>query len=195
MNTLTEATPHFTRCAVIGLALLCGVGTAFAAGNVFVTALQAGEAFAPLPTNGIFVGAISALQQQSGDSSPIFIKVRRVSRFVQQSRCGRVVFGLAQPATKKVWPQLGGQLNICEDGLPPLGVCSDSPSVLVPRTATCKDRSSPQDTPEVAAALRNALANGDISPEQLREQILQQHKASKPASGASAASASSEGKS
>lgn len=47
-------------------------------------------------------------------------------------------------------------MNVCEDGQPPLRVCTDRPGVLVPASASCPNGRSPVDTDEVATAIRNA---------------------------------------
>lgn len=157
------------------------------AGNLFTDALRNGEASAPAPAVRLFDGALQALRQQTGDPGPIHVKARRLVRFTQQARCGRVVFALYQPSSHHAWPSLGGQLNICEDGLPPLRACDDRPKLLVPPTSTCPDKSSPHDTAEVAAAIGAALAGGDITPEEARRRTADRAKAAapqgKPASG------------
>ena len=148
-------------------------------GEVFVQALVHGRASQPMPANAVLAQRVAQMQSQSGDSGPIVVQAMRVVRFVQQSRCGRVVFGFSQRLSHKGW--LGGQLNICEDGLPPLRVCADRPTVLVPSASRCRDNSSPVDTAEVAAAIASALANGDLSPEQAREKQAAISKAGAPA--------------
>jgi len=92
---------------------------------------------------------------------------QRVVRFTQQSRCGRVRFALAQPASKKVWPAFGGQMNVCEDGQPPLRTCPEHQSVLVPATSVCATGKPPVDTEEVAAAIRAATNAGAITHDQM----------------------------
>lgn len=151
------------------------------AGNLFIDALRNGDANVPAPGTGLFEGALRSLQDQTGNPGQIFVKAKRAVRFEQQAHCGRVVFALWQPASNHAWPALGGQLNICEDGLPPLRVCDDRPRVLVPHIATCRDKSAPHDTAEVAAAISTALASGDITPEQAQQRARQQ---AAPASGA-----------
>jgi hypothetical protein len=100
--------------------------------------------------------------------------VQRVARFEQQPRCGRVAFALAQPATKRVWPAAGGELNLCEDGRPPLKMCPGQPAVLVPARGHCAGGAAPVDTPELAQAISAALNAGGLSIEQLRDQLQQQ---------------------
>ena len=121
--------------------------------NVIVRALVDGRASDPVPDIPVFRQAVAALQRQAGDPGPIHVQAMRLQRFEQQARCGRVVFAMWQPSSNKAWPAIGGELNICEDGQPPLRVCKDGPGVLVPSASTCRDQSAPQDTPEVAAAI------------------------------------------
>ena len=137
--------------------------------NVFVKALKDGEASTPLPNEPRFAPMKKALQDKTGDAGEIFIKARRVVRFTQQSKCGRIVFAITQPSKNIAWVDLGGQLNICEDGTPPWRVCADKPASLVPPNGTCADKSEPQDTPEVKAAIDKALANGGLTKDQARQ--------------------------
>jgi hypothetical protein len=85
-----------------------------------------------------------------------------------------VAFALAQPATKRVWPAAGGELNLCEDGRPPLKMCPGQPAVLVPPQGHCAVGVAPVDTPEVAQAISAALKAGGLSVEQLRDQLQHQ---------------------
>ena len=154
--------------------------------NVIVRALVDGRASEPLPDLLVLRQAVAAMQQQSGDAGAIVVQAMRLQRFVQQARCGRVVFGMSQPSSHKAWPALGGELNICEDGLPPLRVCKDRPNVLVPPSSTCRDGSSPQDTIEVAAAISAALNRGGLTVDQAKQTTLTAGRAA-PQTAASAA--------
>ena len=91
--------------------------------------------------------------------------------FKQQPRCGRVQFALGQPTAKIVFAAFAGQMNVCEDGQPPLRTCPDRPGVLVPATGSCKDGRPPVDTEEVAVAIRAA---GGLTQEQMLRNWLQQ---------------------
>jgi hypothetical protein len=140
--------------------------------QVFVRALVDGRAMGPVPDRSAFSPLIESLQKQSGDDGTIVIQAMRTVRFVQQPRCGRVVFALAQPSSHRAWPALGAQLNICEDGQPPLRVCTDRPQVLVPPSTTCRDNKRPVDTEEIASAIAAALSAGDLSAAQVRTQAV-----------------------
>ena len=140
--------------------------------NVIVRALVDGRASEPLPDLPMLRQAVVAMQQQAGDSGPIVVQAMRMQRFVQQARCGRVVFGMSQPSSHKAWPALGGELNICEDGLPPLRMCKDRPNILVPASSNCRDGSAPQDTTEVASAISAALNRGGLTVDQARQTSL-----------------------
>ena len=178
-------TRHPPLFVIVAMAALFAHAPAFAqtlgpASNLFVDALRNGDANVPAPGTGLFDGALRSLQDQSGNPGQIFVKAKRVARFVQQAHCGRVAFALWQPASNHAWPALGGQLNICEDGQPPLRVCDDRPNVLVPHTSLCRDKSAPHDTAEVAAVIASALAAGDITPQQAQQRARDQ---ALPASG------------
>lgn len=139
--------------------------------GVFAQALIDGTASAPVPLlSKQLAPVIHALQAKTQDSGPIMIQAKRLFKFQQQSRCGRVIFTITQPSSDTVWP-IGGQLNVCEDGLPPWGICKDRPGILVAPTELCLDKSAPQDTPEVAQAIKDALTNGDLSQAQVSQQL------------------------
>lgn len=149
--------------------------------NLFVKALQDGTASEPLTANGQFTTLQAKLQRQTGDSSPIIIRAARLLKFKQQARCGRIAFALVQPSSNHVWPQLGGQLNICEDGLPPWRICANQHDRLVRYNAKCTDGSQPVDSPEVAQAISNAIATGEVSPEQASKEVKEQIRKKKDA--------------
>jgi hypothetical protein len=138
--------------------------------GVFAEALIEGTTSAPVPSHEEFAAVIRVLQAQTHDSGPILIKARRLFRFEQQAQCGRVIFSLTQPSSNTEWP-IGGQLNVCEDGLPPWRICKDKPDVLIAPQDRCPDNTEPQDTPEVAKAVKDALAKGDLSHEQVLQQL------------------------
>jgi len=137
--------------------------------NVFVTALQRGRAEAPVPNDAMFGRATASLQTRAGDSGPIWIRAVRLHQFKQQSSCGRVAFYIFQPSTHKTWPTVGGQLNICTDGMPPLRVCSERPQSLVSAGTACPNGTPSIDTPEVATAIRSALNSGGLSAGQVEQ--------------------------
>lgn len=160
---------------ILAALLNCGFAHAMNAAdtNLFVSALKTGASSAPLPAGGQFGPAIKSLQTMTGDAGPLTIEVRRVARFQQQARCGRVAFIIVQPSTKRGWPELGGQLNICEDGTPPWRVCKEQPNVLVTPDQQCPDKSASVDTPEVTQAIQAALASGSLSEDQIRKRLTE----------------------
>ena len=175
---------------ILAAALLnCSVVHALTAAdtNLFVSALKTGASSAPVPTGGQLGPAIKSLQNMTGDSGPLTIEVRRIARFQQQVRCGRVAFIIVQPSTQRGWPELGGQLNMCEDGLPPWRVCKVQPNVLVAPDHECPDKSATIDTPEVAQAMQAAFASGSLNEDQMRQRLIKDasKQKAKPAPNAS----------
>ena len=146
---------------------------ALSSANVFVQALVNGRATAPLPDDPRWTDVVAALRRQAGSSSALQIAAMRVAKFTNQAQCGRVAFALWQPLTNKAWPQLGGQLNICEDGMPPLQVCAQAPDQLVPVGLRCADGVPAQDTAEVRQAIDAAIAAGSLSADQVRRSLVQ----------------------
>lgn len=140
--------------------------------SVFTEALTSGEATEPLPDDRNFNVLIKAIKNKTGNTGPVVIKAMRISRFAQQPNCGRIVFMIMQPASKIGWDDLSGQLNICEDGRPPLRMCASHPGALYPPNAKCPDGTESTDTPEVAEAIKKALATGGLSYEQVREKVF-----------------------
>jgi hypothetical protein len=157
---------------IMGAALAAPLAHAQSAADngVFAQALIEGEASAPVPQNQQLASMIQVLQAQTHDTGPVIIQAKRLFWFKQQARCGRVIFSITQPSSGTVLP-IGGQLNVCEDGLPPWRVCKDNPSVLIAPQDHCQDNSDPQDTPEISKAIKDALAKGDISHEQVLQQL------------------------
>ena len=80
-------------------------------------------------------------------------------------------FAFGQPTAKIVFAEFGGQMNVCEDGQPPLRTCADRPSALLPPAALCANGKPPVDTEEVAAAIR--AAGGQTQEEMLRSWAAQ----------------------
>lgn len=162
-----------TACAV----LTCLLGPlAHAQGlpsSVFTEALIAGEAIEPLPDDKTFGPLIKAIKSKTGNPGTVVVKAMRISKFVQQPTCGRIAFIMMQPATKTAWDDLGGQLNVCADGGPPLRTCKGHPGSLYPFNTKCPDGSEATDTPEVAEAIKKALSSGGLSYEQVQAKVHQ----------------------
>jgi hypothetical protein len=134
--------------------------------SVFTQAIMDGEARAPLANDGQFAKAIAAIKRRTGDNGPVVIYATRVTMFHQQPHCGRVSFIIGQPGSHIVYRDMAGEFNICDDGDPPLRICTGHPENLVPADSICADMSKPVDTPEVAAAIAAAIAAGGMTPEQ-----------------------------
>ena len=98
------------------------------------------------------------LKAQTKSDESLYLIVERLLTFKSQTQCGRIKFWLEQPATKTKWEQLGGELNICEDGLPPWGICPNTQ--MAPITSKCADGSPPQQTAEVKEAIQSAVDRG-----------------------------------
>ncbi len=137
--------------------------------GVFAQALIDGTATAPIPARSELGPALQSIQAKTHDTGPVFISAKRLFRFKQQARCGRVIFTIVQPSSNTELP--GGQLNVCEDGLPPWRICKDKPGALIAPQDRCPDGSEPQNTAEVAQAIKDALAKGDLSQEQVSQQL------------------------
>jgi hypothetical protein len=157
------------------LSVACGAAIAqpTLAGTPFVVALKEGMADATPPKDANWEAAVKAIQKNTGDNHEIILRVYRVASFKSQPTCGRVSFGPYQASTNTFWGQLGGQINLCEDGTPPLKLCPGSDK-LVAHNRFCKDGSRPFDTPEVAAAIARAVKQGGITPEQMRSRMRDQ---------------------
>jgi hypothetical protein len=172
-----------------------GFGDASGAPNVFAAALIHGRAAAPIPLRpGQFTKILQTLQARSGSNEPVSILAARVLSFKQQPRCGRVQYAFGQPNAKIVFAAFAGQMNVCEDGQPPLRTCPERLTVLIPANGACPSGKPPIDTEEVAAAIRAA---GGVTQEQMLHAWLRQvdahaHEAATAASAtASAAAATS----
>lgn len=134
--------------------------------SMFSQALTQAEVIEKIPSEPQFQAVRDAIAQKTGSRGDLEFVVKRMTRFTQQASCGRVAFWVSQPSSKTVWPQLGGELNICESGDPPLQECKGQG--LVPHTAKCADGSSPRDTAEVQQAISDALKRGGLTHEQVR---------------------------
>ncbi|WP_124648996.1 hypothetical protein [Burkholderia stagnalis] len=151
--------------------------------SVLTLALAKGAASAPLDEHGQYAQAISAIQARTGDHGPVVVLARRVAAFKGQPRCGRVAYIIAQPTSQIAWTDMGGELNICDDGNPPLRMCKAQSGKLVLPDSICSDGSHPVDTPEVAAALSNAISAGGLDPRAAASRV----RAAAAAAGASTA--------
>jgi hypothetical protein len=175
-----------------------GFGDASRAPNVFAAALIQGRATAPIPLRpGQFTKILETLQARSGSNEPVSILAARVLSFKQQPRCGRVQYAFGQPTAKIVFAAFAGQMNVCEDGQPPLRTCPDRPTVLIPANGACPSGKPPVDTEEVAAAIRAA---GGVTQEQMLHAWLRQvdahaHEAAKTAATAASTAASTSSRS
>lgn len=137
--------------------------------SLFVEALQSGRASSPLPVDRPFKSGVAAIEARTGRHGQVEILAWRIERFTQQSKCGRIGFIPYQATSNSAFPEMGGELNICEDGMPPLRVCANVG--LVPYTAKCPDGTAPQDTDEVKAAIAAALSRGGLTQQQVARQI------------------------
>ena len=136
-----------------------------------VKALIEGQAQAPFPKEKGFERIEEMLKQRTHNSGEIIIQFQRISRFKEQAHCGRISMYAAQPATKSVWPEIGGDLNICDNGYPPLRICPEQPKILVTPDVNCQGGKSPVDTAEVKAAIANSLAHGGLTAEQANQKV------------------------
>lgn len=172
---------RFVAAAAVAVLFLDAHAQSNLAGTPFVAALKDGAGDGPIPPMPMLESATQLIQQKTGSSGPVTLKVYRVARFKSQPACGRVSFGLYQASTRTFWGQFGGQLNVCEDGTPPLKVCAGSTD-LVLADRLCRDGSHPLDTSEVKQAIDDAMKAGGLSAEQVRDKLRAQN-ANKPAGG------------
>ncbi len=165
--------PKFSLALALSLALAQSSANAAPDGpqSVLTLALTNGSASAKLDDNGQYAAAIAAIHKRTGDTGPVVVLARRVQSFKDQPRCGRVAFVVAQPSSKILWTDMGGELNICEDGNPPLRACKANPRKLVLPDSACSDGSTPVDTAEVAAAIRRATAAGGLDPREAARHV------------------------
>jgi hypothetical protein len=132
-----------------------------------VRALRESHASAPLPQSRGSQLIAREIKAKTGSPGEVTVEFARVVRFGTQPRCGRVGYGLYQKSTDTFWGQFGGQMNICEDGTPPLRQCKGRPG-LVAADMACADGSHPVDTPEIEAATDKAVASGSLTGEQFK---------------------------
>lgn len=133
--------------------------------NPFVVALMHGKSQTPLTRTQETEQLYASVARLTGRNEPLSMTAWRLERFSAQRSCGRVAFGVTQG--NQIFSQLGGQLNICEDGRPPWKTCTSS-KAMVPPESKCPDGSAAQDTPEIKAAIDRALASGSLSQEQVK---------------------------
>jgi hypothetical protein len=140
--------------------------------SVLTQAVMDGEASAPIPDDDArFASAVAMIKKRTGDAGPVMIITRRVAKFEKQPQCGRVAFIIGQPSAHVLYSDMSGELNICEDGEPPMQMCKGHPDKLVPPDSVCPDLSRPVNTPEVAAAIEAAVAAGSMTPQQLAKAV------------------------
>lgn len=136
--------------------------------SVFTDALATGQASVELPNDQQFAPLIQAIRSRTGSNGQIMVVAKLISRFKEQPSCGRIAFLVSQPSAQIAWDDLGGQLNICADGLPPRRLCKSHPGQLYPAGSTCPDGTPAQDTVEVELAIKRALETGGLSNEQVK---------------------------
>lgn len=141
--------------------------------NLFVQALVSGRAAEPLQQRPEWDRLVQQIQSATGSKGPLELRAMRVARFTQQPQCGRVEFGLWQPSTRQVIAQVGGQLNICIDGKPPLQECPAKPGVLVPTSSLCPGGGHAGNTQEVREAIAHALQAGGRTPAEVKRALAE----------------------
>lgn len=134
--------------------------------TMFSQALIKGELTEKIPAEPLYQPAREAIAAKTGSKGDLFFVVKRTQRFEKQPKCGRIAFWVVQPASMTVWPQLGGELNICENEDPPLKECKGQG--LVPHTALCANGAQPTDTAEVEKAIKDALSRGGLTHDQVK---------------------------
>ncbi len=141
--------------------------------SIFTEALTKGTASVELPNDEQFKPLVQAIRSRTGSNGEVIVFAKLVTRFKEQPTCGRVAFLVSQPSAHIAWDDLGGQLNICLDGLPPKRMCKSHPGQLYPAGAACPDGTLALDTTEVADAIKRALATGGLSNEQVKAKAKQ----------------------
>ena len=149
--------------AALGFALS---SSAFS-GNAFTDALINGRGESELQVTPGLQKFAAELQQVLGSSKPLIVRAALVNRFASQSRCGRIAFSV-ETAEGRTFKGLGGHLNVCEDGLPPLQECEGS-TALVPPGHMCANGKSAKFTQEVQDAIRASIKAGDATSDQLEK--------------------------
>lgn len=158
----------------VALIILLGAFShAFAAdySNVFDETLSEGQGSIPAPVNAQTKQGIKAMQDKTKNDGAITIRFTRITRFKSQPRCGRINMAFYQESTNTIFSGMGGDMNICVDGQPPLRACKDKPLTLVDSMAACKDGSAPIDTQEVSKAIADSIAKGGLTREQVKQKL------------------------
>ena len=161
------------RLFILHLLIFQQIVAQAAALNVFTQALEAGAATSSLPDELRTPEILSSLKAITGVDADFEIKAWRIKRFEQQINCGRVGFLVWQPSASNMRHEWGGQLNICLDGLPPWRVCPENKHKLIEPKQKCADGTFGKDTPEVEAAIQEALTNGAVPPSEVRKKIVE----------------------
>lgn len=97
----------------------------------------------------------------------VFIGLYRIARFKQQPKCGRILAVPILSKSRKAIAQMAMQMNICEDGNPPLQTCDNKHLVL--STFKCPGDIEPHPTAEVQLVIDKAIAEGGLSIAQMTE--------------------------
>ena len=139
--------------------------------GVFVDALVFGHASTSIDKVLAFAPVLATLKSSTGSTGEITVSVNRVVKFSQQPHCGRVAFSVVQESSKTTWANMGGQMNICEDGAPPWQACSGMFETLVRPGSTCPDGTKAHPTEEVENAVRAAIAAGGKTPEEVSKEL------------------------
>ena len=84
--------------------------------NLFLDALTQGHSSALLLKSKINDKVIEMLRDRTQSSGLIVQEAFLLYRFKEQPHCGRIEFFITQPASQSVWREMGGQLNLCENG-------------------------------------------------------------------------------
>lgn len=189
-STYRKGDPVIKTHAVLFYALALFVQSAaasqFADDNPLVVALTKGSVKSPIAADPYFASAAKLIQVQTGNPGEVSMIAQRLTWFRSQPTCGRVAFALYQASTNTSWGQLGGQLNICKDGTPPLRICRTQSNRLVLPDATCPDGSPPEDTQEIKDVLAKAVQAGGLTVEKVQQIVRDEAKARLKAGGQSA---------
>jgi hypothetical protein len=137
--------------------------------NLFLDALTQGHSSALLPKSQINDKVIEMLRDRSQSSGPIFQEAFLMYRFKEQPHCGRLEFFITQPSSQSVWREMGGQLNLCENGEAPMQLCTKG--MLIPNGLTCPDKTKPVDTDEIKESIKRAVAQGSLTPALLHQKL------------------------
>lgn len=156
-------------CLVLSAIVPATTFAQFSDDNPLVVALTKGSIKTPIPSDPYMASAAKLIQTKTGSPGEVSMIAQRVTWFKSQPSCGRVAFALYQASTNTSWGQLGGQLNICKDGTPPLRVCRARPDRLILPDGTCPDGSAPEDAPEIKAAIQRAVSAGGLTVEKVQE--------------------------